>query len=153
AVAQMEEFVGYQMTPAPGFRELAIKPPIQSVTAKPHAILVDRSGVRFMNEGGSYMAYCKGLLERDKTVPAVPSWAVFDRQFLQNYMFANTMPGTRKPRRWTEEGYLKQADSIEALATLIHADPAVLRGTIDRFNGFVDKGVDEDFHRGERAYD
>ena len=32
-------------------------------------------------------------------------------------------------------------------------DPAALRTTIERWNGFVDKGVDEDFGRGAREYD
>ena len=32
-------------------------------------------------------------------------------------------------------------------------EPAALRATVDRFNGFCAKNVDEDFHRGERAYD
>ena len=32
-------------------------------------------------------------------------------------------------------------------------DPATLRATVDRFNSFVAKNHDDDFNRGERAYD
>jgi len=128
---------------------------MQSVTAKPHAILVDQTGVRFQNEGGSYSAYCKGMLERNKTVPAVPGWAIFDVRLLKNYMFAGGMPGTglEKVDGWVAAGYMKRADSIEALAPMLDMEPGVLKSTVDRFNGFVDKGVDEDFHRGESYYD
>lgn len=153
AVAQMEEMVGYQATLAPGTENDDIKPTAQRLTAAPHAILVDRTGVRYMNEGGSYMAYCKGMLERNREVPAVPGWAIFDSRFISNYMLAGTMPGRRKPKRWRDEGYLKQAGSIDELARQIEVDPAVLNGTIERFNGFVANNRDEDFHRGERAYD
>jgi 3-oxosteroid 1-dehydrogenase len=153
AIAQMEEMVGYQMTVPPGKENDYLKPGMQNVTAAPHAILVDQSGVRYMNEGGSYMAYCKNMLERNKAVPAVPSWAIFDSQFLRNYMFAGTMPGAEKPRRWLDEGYLKSADNVEDLAKLLEIEPETLRATIDRFNGFVAKNRDEDFHRGDRAYD
>jgi 3-oxosteroid 1-dehydrogenase len=106
-----------------------------------------------MNEGGSYMAYCYGMLERNRTVPAVPSWAVFDSQHLDKYMFANTMPGRKKPAAWREHGYLKQADSIEGLARQINVDAATLQATVARFNTFVANNRDEDFHRGDRAYD
>lgn len=153
AVAQMEEMVGYQTTLPPGVKEEDVKPSVQRLTAAPHAILVDQTGVRYMNEGGSYMAYCKGMLERNKTAPAVPSWAVFDEQYIRNYMLAGTMAGRKKPESWYEEGYLKQADTIEELATQIDIDPATLKATVERFNGFVAKNRDEDFHRGERAYD
>jgi 3-oxosteroid 1-dehydrogenase len=153
AIAQMEEMVGYQMTVPPGKENDYLKPGMQNVTAAPQAILVDQSGVRYMNEGGSYMAYCKNMLERNKAVPAVPSWAIFDSQFLRNYMFAGTMPGAEKPRRWLDEGYLKSADNVEDLAKLLEIEPETLRATIDRFNGFVAKNRDEDFHRGDRAYD
>jgi 3-oxosteroid 1-dehydrogenase len=32
-------------------------------------------------------------------------------------------------------------------------DPTTLTATVERFNGFVAKNRDDDFHRGERAYD
>ncbi len=153
AVAQMEEMVGYQTTLAPGSEQDDIKPSAQRMTAAPHAILVDQSGVRYMNEGGSYMAYCKGMLLRDKTVPAVPSWAIFDSQYIDKYMLAGTMPGRKKPQRWYDEGYLRRSDSVAGLAREIGVDPAALVGTVARFNGFVANNADEDFHRGERSYD
>jgi 3-oxosteroid 1-dehydrogenase len=56
-------------------------------------------------------------------------------------------------RRWIEQGYIRKADSVEALAKLIDVDPATLRATLERFNGFVASNRDADFHRGEREYD
>jgi 3-oxosteroid 1-dehydrogenase len=126
---------------------------MQGVTAKPHAILVDQSGVRYMNEGGSYELYCEIMRKRHLTVPAIPSWAIMDSQFMEEYQLCGSAGIKKKPRSWIETGYLKQADSVEELAKVIKVDPAVLKATVDRWNGFVDKGVDEDFHRGERAYD
>jgi 3-oxosteroid 1-dehydrogenase len=153
AIAQMEEMVGNQISIPPGMEQEVIKPVVQGATASPHAILVDQSGVRYMNEAGSYMAYCKGMLERSRMVPASPSWAIFDSQFIRRYMFAGTMAGANKPASWFEQGYLRKADSIEELARLLKIDPAALRGTVDRFNGFVAKNHDDDFKRGDRAYD
>jgi 3-oxosteroid 1-dehydrogenase len=152
-LAQMDEMVGFQMTRAPGWEKEYVAPGMQSVTAKPHAILVDQSGVRYMNEGGSYEAYCEGMLKRNRMVPAVPSWAVFDQQFWDMYPVASGGSGKKIPQNWTETGYLKKAGSIEELAGLIKVDPATLQATVDRWNGMVDKGRDEDFHRGDRDYD
>jgi 3-oxosteroid 1-dehydrogenase len=153
AVAQMEEMVGNQATMAPGAENADVKPTAQSLTAAPHAILVDQTGVRYMNEGGSYMAYCKGMLERNKTVPAVPSWAIFDSEYISNYMLAGTLAGANKPKRWFDEGYLHQAGSIEELARELGMQPATLCETVTMFNGFVARNCDEQFGRGNRAYD
>lgn len=151
-LAQMDQMVGFQMTRAPGWEDDYVAPGAQSITAKPHAILVDQTGVRYLNEGGSYEEYCERMVVRNRTAPAVPSWAVFDRQYLELYPLANGGQG-KIPQKWVETGYLKQAATIEELAKLIDVDPATLKATVDRWNGMVDKGVDEDFHRGERAYD
>ena len=153
AIAQMEEMVGNQMSFPPGMENDPVKPVVQGVTAAPHAILVDQSGVRYMNEAGSYMAYCKGMLERNRDVPAVPSWAIMDHQFMKQYMLAGSLPGSKKPANWFTSGFLKKADTVEELAGMINVDPQALRATVDRFNGFVAKNHDDDFNRGDRAYD
>jgi 3-oxosteroid 1-dehydrogenase len=153
AIAQMEEMVGNQMSIPPGMENEAIKPVVQGVTAAPHAILVDQSGVRYMNESGSYMTYCQGMLARNKTVPAMPSYAIMDSQYIRKYGLISPFPSTKKPQEWYDSGYLKKADTIEELAKLLDVDSATLRASVDRFNGFVAKNHDDDFNRGDRAYD
>jgi 3-oxosteroid 1-dehydrogenase len=153
AIAQMEEMVGFQSSIAPGTENAVIKPGVQAQVASPHAILVDQSGVRYQNEGGSYHAFCKGMLERNKTVPAVPSWAIFDQQHVSKYPVVGISPGKPIPQRWYDAGFMHKANTIEELAKSIKVDPATLRATIERFNGFVAKNRDEDFHRGDREYD
>lgn len=152
-IAQMEEMVGNQMSIPPGMEDEPVKPVVQGVTAAPHAILVDQTGVRYMNESGSYMTYCQGMLARNKSVPAVPSWAIMDTQFMRNYALITPLPSLKKPQAWYDSGFLKKAATIEELAGMIKVDPAALRATVDRFNGFVAKGHDDDFNRGDRAYD
>lgn len=150
AMGQMEEFVGNQMTLPPTQEEAA---GAQMELAKPHAFLVDQTGVRYMSEGGSYMLFCQGMLERHKTVPAVPSWMIMDSQFMKRYMLAGTMPGSSKPPIWLETGFLRMGRTIEELAEACDIPPANLKASVDRFNGFARKGVDEDFGRGRNRYD
>ncbi len=153
AVAQMDEMVGNQCTLLPNSKRGEIRMGVQGATAKPHAIVVDQTGVRYLNEGGSYMAFCKAMLERNKSVPAVPSWGVVDSQFMKKYMLAGTMPGSKKPDSWFTSGFLKKADSLAELAQLMSVEPSNLQATVERFNGFVDANCDADFGRGNRAYD
>ncbi|HET8710389.1 MAG TPA: FAD-dependent oxidoreductase [Spongiibacteraceae bacterium] len=153
AVAQMNERVGNQNTLSPGSENDFVRPGAQMMGASPHAILVDQSGVRYMNEGGSYMAYCKAMLERHQVVSAIPSWMVFDSQFSDRYLVAGKKLNRKRAQSWREAGYLKYGDTIEALAQDMNVDPKTLAATVSRFNGFVANNCDEDFHRGDRAYD
>ncbi|WP_375398841.1 FAD-dependent oxidoreductase [uncultured Sphingomonas sp.] len=150
-IAQMEEMVGCQVTLTPENPE--IHPMVQADVSSPHSIIVDQSGVRYMREAQSYMRWCQEVLERNKTVPAIPSWLVLDSQFMKKYMLSGSLPFGRKPPSWIESGFLKKADTLTGLAEICGMEPGKLEASVERFNGFVRKGRDEDFHRGERAYD
>ncbi|MBC2667694.1 FAD-dependent oxidoreductase [Novosphingobium piscinae] len=152
ALGQMDQMVGYQMTRMPGWEQAFVKPPAQSLTGKPGAILVDQSGQRYMNEGGSYELYCQTMFERDQTVPAIPSWAIFDARFARLYPIAGVRMA-KHYQQWKDSGYLKEADSLAGLAAQIGVPAAALEATVARWNGFVDAGHDADFGRGGRAYD
>jgi 3-oxosteroid 1-dehydrogenase len=151
-LAQMDQMVGYQTTRMPGWDRGYVKPPMQGTTGKPHAILVDQTGVRYMNEGGSYELYCQTMIERNRTVPAIPSWAIFDAQYAARYPVGGLKMG-KKTAGWDGAGYLKSGDTVEALAAQIGCDTATLVATVARWNGFVDAGEDADFGRGRRKYD
>jgi len=153
AVAQMAERIGMPIALPPGSAERQIKAAMQNDMCKPHAIVVDQSGARYMRESASHPELSEHMLARNKTVPAVPSWMVVDSQYLQEYMLAGTMPGAKKPQAWTDANFLRRGDTLEALAAACGLDGARLRATVERFNGFVRQGRDEDFRRGESAYD
>lgn len=149
-LAQMDERVGNPMAIPPGVT--ARLPSMQMDMAKPHSLVVDQSGTRYMSEAGSYMELCKNMLRRNEAVPAVPSWMIVDSRFMKKFMFSGTMPGSPKPQEWLDSGFLRKADSIEKLAAACSIEPVRLRDTIDRFNGFAKAGRDPDFHRGECEY-
>ena len=99
AIGQMEEMVGNQMSIPPGKENTGNGVELGSTggqmnISKPHSILVDQSGVRYMNEAGSYMEFCQGMLKRDRAVPAIPSWWIVDQRHMDNYMYTGTMPGS-----------------------------------------------------------
>lgn len=151
AIAQMEEMVGNQAALPPGAPDgVAL---VVTELTKPHAIVVDSTGQRYTNEAQSYMAFCQAMLARDHEVPAVPSWMIFDSRFMSKYIVAGTLPGTKKPKAWFEEGFLLKAETIADLADKCGVDPATLTATVERFNGFARQGIDPDFNRGGRAYD
>jgi 3-oxosteroid 1-dehydrogenase len=149
-MAQMNEFVGNQMALPPTDNDPA---GMQGQLAKPHAFLVDQSGVRYMNEGGSYMLFCQGQLERHKTVPAVPSWMIMDSQFMRRYMLCETMPGSKKPQLWFDKNFLKQGATMAELAAACNLPAEALVATTEKFNTYARAGKDEEFGRGDSAYD
>lgn len=151
AIAQMDQRVGSPCALPP--EKPAMNPGMQGDISKPHSIVVDQTGERYMRESSSYMEIAKAMLARNQQAPANPSWMIMDSQYLSTYMLAGKMPGKKPNKRWIEEGFLLVGDTIEALARACHIEPARLQATVERFNGFVAKGRDEDFGRGSHAYD
>jgi 3-oxosteroid 1-dehydrogenase len=151
ATAQMNTRIGMQVALPPGSEKLAVKPGLQNDICKPHAIVVDQAGQRYANEASSHAEFTHRMIAHGAS--ASPSWMIFDSQFLSTYMLAGTMPGKKKPSAWTASKFLRQADTLQALATDCGIDAARLRATVERFNGFVRTGRDTDFRRGDAPYD
>lgn len=119
----------------------------------PHCIIVDQDGKRYFNESQSYTDAGQAMLKRqEETGNAIPSWLIMESRNRNKYIFGDMLP-RRTPKEVIENGYLIKADSIEELAQKTGIDLEGLQETISRFNGFVQKGVDEDFGRGNSAYD
>lgn len=119
----------------------------------PHSIIVDRLGKRYFNESESYTDAGQAILKREQdTGKAIPSWLIMESRHRNKYIFGDMLP-RRTPKDVFESGYFIKADTIEELAEQCGIDIEGLKMTIKRFNGFVDKGKDEDFGRGDSAYD
>jgi succinate dehydrogenase/fumarate reductase flavoprotein subunit len=117
--------------------------------AKPGLIAVNSAGRRFVNEAASYHDFVLAMFEAHKIAPSIPAWLICDRAFLGKYGLGVIYPGHRNPGKFVESGYLVSAYTVEELAGKITADPAQLRNTIARYNGFTATGVDIDFGKGE----
>lgn len=117
----------------------------------PFSIMVDQEGRRFVNESTSYVDVGHAILEHNKSVPTIPCWLIVDRRHRRRYVFNGLLMA--KAEDLKAAGIMAEADTIEALAEKLTMDPAVLRATVDRFNGFCKTGVDEDFGRGNTEYD
>jgi succinate dehydrogenase/fumarate reductase flavoprotein subunit len=116
----------------------------------PHAIVVNRFGERFTNEGANYNDMAKALLTFDPATYGprnLPCWSVMDSQYRKNHPIMTVMPRDPDP------DWLPKFDTLEALATGLGIDAEGLKATVARFNGFARDGKDEDFGRGESAYE
>jgi len=120
----------------------------------PGSIIVNSAGRRFMNEALPYVEATHEIYRGEATgVSHVPSWMVIDQRYRNRYLFAGLGPRQPFPGRWFKSGTIRKADSLAELAAEIDVPAEVLEATVERFNGFAATGVDEDFHRGESAYD
>ncbi|MGY2875070.1 3-oxosteroid 1-dehydrogenase [Marmoricola sp. URHA0025 HA25] len=120
----------------------------------PGSIIVNGAGDRFMNEALPYVEAVHEIYKGEQTgVTHVPSWMVIDQRYRNRYLFAGLSPRQPFPGRWYKSGVIRKAATVEGLAEEIGVPAKALRHTVDRFNGFARSGVDEDFHRGESAYD
>ncbi|MCW2764683.1 MAG: fumarate reductase/succinate dehydrogenase flavoprotein domain protein [Nocardioides sp.] len=120
----------------------------------PGSIIVNQAGKRFMNEALPYVEAVHEIYKGEATgVPHVPAWMIIDQRYRNRYLFAGLSPRQPFPGRWYKNGTVKKGSTLAELATEIDVPADALQATIDRFNGFATSGVDEDFHRGESAYD
>lgn len=69
-VAHMNSRVDAPIALPPDLGE-KMRPMVQGDMNKPHAMIVDQSGVRYLCESGSYCDIGDAMIERNKTTPAM----------------------------------------------------------------------------------
>lgn len=113
-------------------------------------ILVDHSGKRVVNERAAGIDIVKEMAKQDDgRLFLLMDQATYDS-------FENNITGYGISQElldiWLENNaqkppYFVHADSIEEVAGILDIDAKNLQNTVDRYNEFVKKGVDEDFGR------
>jgi len=120
----------------------------------PGCLLVNGAGQRFVNESAPYVDAVHAMYAgHSEATPHIPAWLITDQRYRDSYVFAGLPPGRRLPRRWYQAGAVYQAPELPELAALIGVDPDGLAKTVARFSEFARAGRDEDFGRGDSAYD
>lgn len=124
----------------------------------PGGIMVNASGMRFLNEAAPYVEAVHKMYGGEYGVgdgpgENIPTWMIIDQRYRDRYIFAGLQPKKPFPSRWLKAGVVTKADTIAELAERTGIPPAQLTATVQRFNGFARTGVDEDFGRGNSGYD
>ncbi len=120
----------------------------------PGSIMVNQAGRRYMNEALPYVEAVQEMYKGEQTgVGHVPSWMIIDQRYRNRYLFAGLGPRQPFPGRWYKHGVIKKSSTLSGLAAEIDVPAEELEATVERFNEFAAAGVDQDFHRGESAYD
>lgn len=121
--------------------------------ARPHCIIVDASGCRFMNEAQSYIDAGHDQYARNTKVKAIPAWLIMDTNHRNRYMLGNNLFARMKPTKALAEGKMFAANTVEDLARQIGVEPEGLSATVQNYNRMCETGVDAEFGKGDNAYD
>jgi 3-oxosteroid 1-dehydrogenase len=120
----------------------------------PGCVLVNGAGQRFVNEAAPYVDAVHAMYDRHShATPHIPAWLILDQRYRNRYVFAGLPPRKPLPRRWYAAGAVYRAGTLADLAGQIGVSAGGLAATVQRFNHFARSGKDEDFGRGDSAYD
>ncbi|WP_054056011.1 3-oxosteroid 1-dehydrogenase [Alloactinosynnema sp. L-07] len=120
----------------------------------PGCVMVNQAGERFVNEASPYVDAVHAMYDgHTDDKPHIPAWLILDQRYRNRYVFAGLGPRQPLPGRWFKSGAVYKASTLADLANRIDVPADALVSTVERFNGFARSGRDEDFHRGESAYD
>ena len=131
----------------------------------PSQFVVNGDGKRFINEAAPYMDFAHAVIEGHKSgVTHIPCWLITDIRSFHRYVVAGHLPipkvpfapaptGRTVPKAWLDSGVVKTGGSWEELAAEIGVSADALGRSADRFNELARSGHDDDFNRGDSAYD
>lgn len=128
--------------------------PLVSERSMPGSLIVNQAGRRFTNESAPYVNFIHDQLRLDAEQGGhVPAWFIMDQRARQRYQFAGIAPYQALPRSWFKIGTMFSAPSLADLAGSIGVPADALSGTVARFNEMARAGRDDEFRRGDSAYD
>ncbi len=117
-------------------------------------IFVNGAGQRFTNESQPYDILGRDVLKGEATgVKHLPFWLIYDGRFGLRPPVMNASVALEPNENYLAAGLWKQADTLDGLAAQIGVPAADLAATVARFNSFAAAGKDQDFRRGDLAYD
>ncbi|WP_067798045.1 FAD-binding protein [Actinomadura formosensis] len=108
-------------------------------------LIVDGSGRRFANESLPY-----DQMGRRMAAAEGPFHLIWDAR--SGGLPAISVPPLAADGQLASGAWVR-ADTLAGLAAKTGLPAGTLAETVERFNGFAEKGVDDDFHRGEDPYD
>ncbi|GGB94858.1 FAD-binding dehydrogenase [Marinobacterium zhoushanense] len=129
---------------------LAVFPHFVFDRSKPGTVCVDQQGKRFVNESLSYHEFGKAMLNSGGA--ANPAYIITDAAAIQKFGLGLVRLGGDKLEPYIRDGYLIEANSIDALAQKLGMQPENLQASIAHINAAAKSGVDSQFHRGETIY-
>ena len=117
-------------------------------------IFVNQSGDRFVNESRAYDRAGREILAQlqDGSI-TLPYWMIYDDKEGEVPPVKATNVSIVGTEKYVAAGLWHSADTLQELAAKIGVPSDRLAATVARFNAFVATGVDEDFGRGDEAFD
>lgn len=122
-------------------------------------LLIDRDGKRYTNENlkNHTFIYELTLFDSQRLMyPRVPSYWIFDQKRIDNGPLPPNAGavGPAKIYKWSadnseelQRGWIKSGNTVRELAAGLGVDARTLEETINTYNRYSDKGVDEEFGR------
>lgn len=117
-------------------------------------IFVDQEGKRFVNESAPYDRLGREVIRRLQSgLLRLPYWMVYDSRAGGVPPIGATNVSMVDPAEYRAAGLWRSADTIAGLAQEIGVPAAALEATVEHFNRLAAAGHDDDFGRGDEAYD
>jgi 3-oxosteroid 1-dehydrogenase len=117
-------------------------------------IFVNQDGTRFVNESRAYDRAGREIIAQlqDGSI-TLPYWMIYDDKEGEVPPVKAANVSIVDTEKYVAAGLWHSADTLEDLAAKIGVPGGQLAATVARFNGFAASGVDEDFGRGDEAFD